>query len=85
MMDKAAEVVAEVVAAKKAQHGITSTEEFKKQIGENEELQKEVFESYMTTLEAKRVEILEKHNIDKSVGNGEREERGIMDRFCRLP
>ena len=84
MMDKAAEVVAEVVAAKKAQHGITSTEEFKKQIGENEELQK-VFESYMTTLEAKRVEILEKHNIDKSVGNGEREERGIMDRFCRLP
>ena len=70
VMEKAADVVAEVVADKKAQHGITSTEEFKKQIGENEELQKEVFESYMTILETKRIEILEKHNIDKAVGNG---------------
>lgn len=68
-MTKAGEVMKEVVIAKKAQYGITDVEEFKKQIGEKEELQREVFETYMTTLDTKRMEILEKYNIDKAVGN----------------
>ena len=67
MMTKAGEVMAEVVKETKEKSGITDNEEFKKQVGENEELQKTIFESYMTRLDEKRLEILDRFHIDKAV------------------
>lgn len=67
VMTKAGEVMAEVVKGTKEKSGITDNEEFKKQVGENEELQKTIFESYMTRLDEKRLEILDRFHIDKAV------------------
>ncbi len=67
VMTKAGEVMAEVVKETKEKSGITDNEEFKKQVGENEELQKTIFESYMTRLDEKRLEILDRFHIDKAV------------------
>ena len=67
VMTKAGEVIAEVVKETKEKSGITDNEEFKKQVGENEELQKTIFESYMTRLDEKRLEILDRFHIDKAV------------------
>ena len=75
VMTKAGEVMAEVVKETKEKSGITDNEEFKKQVGENEELQKTIFESYMTRLDEKRLEILDRFHIDKAVRSC---------RFCRL-
>ena len=66
-MTKAGEVMAEVVKETKEKSGITDNEEFKKQVGENEELQKTIFESYMTRLDEKRLEILDRFHIDKAI------------------
>lgn len=67
VMSKAAEVMADVVKTEKEKAGIEDMEEFKKQVGQNEEIQKAVFETYMTNLDVKRTEILEKYHIDKAV------------------
>ena len=67
VMTKAGEVMAEVVKETKEKSGITDNEEFKKQVGGNEELQKTIFESYMTRLDEKRLEILDRFHIDKAV------------------
>ena len=67
VMTKAGQVMAEVVKETKEKSGITDNEDFKKQVGENEELQKTIFESYMTRLDEKRLEILERFHIDKAV------------------
>ena len=67
VMTKAGEVMAEVVKETKEKSGITDNEEFKKQVGENEELQKTIFESYMTRMDEKRLEILDRFHIDKAV------------------
>ena len=67
VMTQAGEVMAEVVKETKEKSGITDNEEFKKQVGENEELQKTIFESYMTRLDEKRLEILDRFHIDKAV------------------
>lgn len=72
VMTKAGEVMAEVVKETKEKSGITDNEEFKKQVGENEELQKTIFESYMTRLDEKRLEILDRFHIDKAVRSGMR-------------
>ena len=69
VMTKAGEVMAEVVKETKEKSGITDNEEFKKQVGENEELQKTIFESYMARLDEKRLEILDRFHIDKAVWN----------------
>ena len=67
VMTKAGEVMADVLKETKEKSGITDNEEFKKQVGENEELQKTIFESYMTRLDEKRLEILDRFHIDKAV------------------
>ncbi|KAK8799755.1 hypothetical protein WA538_000599 [Blastocystis sp. DL] len=67
VMSKAAEVMADVVKTEKEKAGIEDMEEFKKQVGQNEEIQKAVFETYMTNLDVKRTEILEKYHIDKAI------------------
>ena len=72
VMTKAGEVMAEVVKETKEKSGITDNEEFKKQVGENEELQKTIFESYMTRLDEKRLEILDRFHIDKAVRSSRR-------------
>lgn len=80
VMGQAAEVMNAIVTKKKAEMNIVDNEEFKTKIGNDEEFQKMILEEYMKELDVKRTEILERHNIDKAVGDGNL----IECRFCRL-
>lgn len=67
-MGQAGEVMNTIVSNKKAEMNIVDTEEFKNKISNDEEFQKSILEEYMKVLDEKRTEILERHNIDKAVG-----------------
>ena len=68
VMGQAGEVMNTIVSNKKAEMNIVYTEEFKNKISNDEEFQKSILEEYMKVLDEKRTEILERHNIDKAVG-----------------
>lgn len=69
VMGEAGQVMNSVISRKKAELGITSTEELKNKISNDEEFQKSILEDYMKDLDVKRTEILEKYKIDKAVSD----------------
>ena len=67
VMNAASKILTEVIRAKKEELGITDSEEFKTRVEHDDELQKTIFEKYMSDLDVKRTEILEKYNMDKAI------------------